>query len=680
VYYGADYYPEQWPEEVWEEDVALMREAGVNLVNVGIFAWSRIQSAEGHYDWGWLDRILDLLHRNGIGAGLATATASPPPWATAAYPEMLPHDADGTVFSPGARQHFSPTSPDYRRLASELVEAIATRYATHPAVKLWHVDNELGCHLHYDYSDHAARAFRAWLQERFGTIDALNRAWGTTFWSQIYTDFEQILPPRKATYGVNPAHLLDFKRFTSDALLGLFTMQRDIIRSAGAMQPVTTNFMGAFPPANYWKWAKEMDVIADDNYPDPNVPESFRDSAFARDLMRSLKPGVPWILMEQSTNAVNWRPTNAPKKPGQMAALSMQAVAHGADGIMFFQWRQSQRGVEKFHSAMVPQVGTDSQVWRDVVALGAQLRALPETAPDSHARIALVFDWESWWAFGSGHHPVSIRYDEVVQRWYNALHRLHYSIDFVHPRSDLGAYALVIAPTVYLLDDLGAENLAAFARSGGTLLVSAFSDVVDEDDAFIHGGFLTRLSSTLGIRLEEFGALVPPPAAVSSKSAGEPASATGSEGVGEREAPFDGPSGGGKGQYLAEVIHPTTASVIGRFTAGRNEGRAALTANKAGRGNALYIATIPDDAGMTGLVRYAAGIAGIDPQISHGSTWLEAAHRGGMLTVLNHGDIPHTFTHADRTFAVDPFTWVQLEDATLDRRVSLPASPGHLQL
>jgi beta-galactosidase len=672
VYYGADYYPEQWPEEVWEEDVALMREAKVNLVNVGIFAWSRIQCAEDQYDWGWLDRLLDLLHRNGIGVGLATATASPPPWAIERYPEMLPHNADGVVLSPGSRQHFAPTSPEYARLAAALVTAIAERYADHPAVKLWHVNNEYGCHLHYDYSPHAQVAFQRWLHSRYKSIEHLNAAWGTAFWSQIYTGFEQILPPRRAPYAINPAHGLDFKRFTSDALLDLYTMERDILRASGATQPITTNFMGAFPPADYWKWAREVDVIADDCYPDPNLPESFRDAAFARDLMRSLKPGTPWILMEQSTNAVNWRPTNAPKAPRQMAALSMQAVGHGADGIMFFQWRQSRRGVEKFHSAMVPHAGLDTRVWREVVQLGAQLEDLAVMPPESHARIAIVFDWECWWALNSGHHPVGIRYDEIVQRWYSALHKLHFSIDFVQSTGDLDGYALVIAPSLYLLSEGGAENLASFVDRGGHLLVTAFSDVVDENDAFRTGGFLVGLQGVLGVRVEDFGALVPPPAARTSRSAGDAGSSENLGPVGEMEAPFAWHGRTIVGHYFAEEIHTDTAEILGVFSGGRLRGRPALTRNTRGSGLGYYVATIPDDPGMEALLADISKAAGVRPEITNASEWVEAARRGATLTIINHGSTVETFTARSASggecpapMQLAPYDWVMIEKPSL---------------
>ncbi|CCQ44447.1 beta-galactosidase bgaB [Pseudarthrobacter siccitolerans] len=676
MYYGGDYNPEQWPEEIWPEDVRLMQEAGVNFVSLGIFSWAKIQPAEGEFEWGWLDRILELLHGGGIQVNLATATASPPPWASQKYPEMLPCDENGVVYGPGSRQHYAPSSPIYRRLAAELVHKLAARYANHPAVVMWHVNNEYGCHVNYDYSDNARDAFQRWLQKKYGTIDALNAAWGTAFWSQIYTSFDQVLPPRKAPTSLNPGGALDFKRFTSDALLELYVMERDIIRAAGATQPVSTNFMGAFPPLDYWRWAQEIDVITDDNYPDPNDPESFRASAFARDLMRSLKPGTPWLLMEQSTGALNWRPTNAPKAPGQMAALSAQAVGHGADGIMFFQWRQARRGSEKFHSAMLPQAGTDTRIWREVTELGATLADLPAMAPESGARVAVVFDWENWWALSNPDHPVVLDYGHLVQRWYAALHAQHVSIDFVQPTTDLSAYSLVVVPQLYLLTDAGARNLAGYTANGGHLLVSAFTDVVDHDDAFRDNGFLVGLRDTLGITVEEFGALVPPSAGSGGHSAGDPGSAAaGGTGPGQTYSTVSGPFGDLRGEYLAEEIHPRGAEVIGTFTDGRLAGHPALTRNPHGRGAGVYLATIPDDAGMKAVLGWALQEAGVQAELPGLSPWIETARRGDVLTLINHGnqkqsiDVQGTDILTGTTvngMKMEPFAWRMLRTSDPD--------------
>ncbi|GAA1059272.1 beta-galactosidase [Agromyces bracchium] len=663
MHYGADYNPEQWPEEIWPEDVARMREAGVTMVSLGIFSWSRIQPREGEFDFAWLDRVIDLLHEGGIAVDLATATASPPPWATAAYPEMLPQDEDGATYWPGSRQHFAPSSPVYRRLAGELVSALAERYAHHPAIVMWHVNNEYGCHLNFDYSDAARDAFRRWLADRYGDVHALNEAWGTDFWSQRYQSqsFDEVFPPRKAPYSRNPGQELDFRRFTSDMLLECYLMEREIIRAAGATQPITTNFMGAFKPADYAAWAKHMDVISDDCYPDPNDPESFRAAAFQRDLVRSLKPEVPWILMEQSTNALNWRPTNAPKAPGQMAALSAQAIGRGADGILFFQWRQSRAGAEKFHSAMLPHAGTDTRTWREVVALGETLAALPElpsgdaTARD--ARVALVFDWENWWAVEASDHPQNaLDYLAVIQRWYRALHRRHVQVDIV-PAARVGeGYDLAIAPLLYLVRETDAAALASFVEAGGHLLVGPFSDVVDEADRFRDGGFATQLGPLCGIRIEDFGALVAPDAAAgvpgeriapfagAGAGAGAVTDATAATDATSTDATGDAGAGAGAaisgvGTLLAEEIHVVAddARVEAAFVGGRRAGDPALTVHPVGAGTARYLATVPDEAGVQSVVDHLLVASGVEPVVAGLPDHVEIARRGRLVTVVNHG-------------------------------------------
>lgn len=630
MHYGADYNPEQWPEEIWPEDVARMREAGVTMVSLGIFSWSRIQPREGEFDFDWLDRVIDLLHEGGIAVDLATATASPPPWATAAYPEMLPQDEDGATYWPGSRQQFAPSSPVYRRLAGELVTEIAERYATHPGVVMWHVNNEYGCHLNADYSDAARDAFRRWLADRYGDVRSLNEAWGTNFWSQRYQSFDEVFPPRKAPYSRNPGQELDFRRFTSDMLLECYLMEREIIRGAGATQPITTNFMGAFKPADYAHWAEHMDVISDDCYPDPNDPESFRAAAFQRDLVRSLKPDVPWLLMEQATNALNWRPANAPKAPGQMAALSAQAVGRGADGILFFQWRQSRAGAEKFHSAMLPHAGTDTRTWREAVALGADLAALPPLPAGARdARVALVFDWENWWAVEASDHPQNgLDYLAVIQRWYRALHRRHVQVDIV-PAARVGeGYDVAIAPLLYLVREADAAALVSFVETGGHLLAGPFTDVVDEFDRFRDGGFATQLGPLCGIRIEDFGALVAPDAAPGA--------------FGEREAPFAGAASGapaGVGTLFAEEVHAIAADAVveASFTAGRRAGDPALTVRAVGDGSARYLATIPDEAGVQAVVDRLLAATGVEPVAAGLPEHVEAARRGALLTLINHG-------------------------------------------
>ncbi|MUK01689.1 beta-galactosidase [Vibrio cholerae] len=654
MHYGGDYNPEQWPEEVWPDDVTRMQEAGVTMVSLGIFSWARIQRSEHEFDFDWLDRIIGLLHDGGIAVDLATATASPPPWATVAYPEMLAADEHGNPYWHGSRQHYAPSSPAYRKLASELVTRIADRYAGHPAVVLWHVNNEYGCHLNTDYSDAARDAFRGWLTNRYGTIDALNEAWGTMFWSQRYGRFDEVFPPRQAPYSLNPGQLLDYRRFTSDMLLECYRMERDIIRASGATQPITTNFMGAFKPADYARWAPELDVISDDLYPDPNDPESFREGAFHGDLMRSLKPGTPWLLMEQASSAVNWRPSNAPKAPGQLAAQGMQAVARGADGVLFFQWRQSRAGSEKFHSGMLPHAGTGTRTWREVVALGAQLKELPGLMPDDGtARVAILLDWENWWAIENPDHPTSLDYLSLLRGWYDAAHRLHVQVDLLPPTAELTQYRAVIAPHLYLLGEGAAANLRRYVEQGGHLLVTAFSDVVDEHDRFRPGGYGTQLREVLGVVIEDFGALVPP----------------GAPGPGRQRSRVAGEGIAFPGSLLAEEVHAVGADVLAGFEGGREAGRPAFTANRTGAGTAYYLATVPDDDGARQILEHVFAAAGAEPVLPGLPPMVEAIRRGRLLTVINHGsetvDVSVTgqdaVTGADvRGATLQQFGWVSV--------------------
>ena len=662
--YGADYNPDQWPEEVWDEDVRLMQEAGVNIVSLGIFAWSRIQPTEGVWDFAWLDTAIEKLHAGGIAVNLATATASPPPWVSRNHPETLPANESGASYWPGSRQHFAPSSPTYRRLAGELVRRLAERYVHHPAVVMWHVGNEFGCHLWMDFSDAARDAYRDWLHKRYATVDALNDAWGTSFWSQRYGSFDEIFPPRLAPYSHNPSSMLDWRRFTSDMLLECYLMERQILLEAGATQPITTNFMGPFKPADYRKWAPHMDLIADDCYPDPANPNRVRDAAFQRDLVRSLKPGVPWLLWEQATDAVNWRPANPGKRPGALAAESAQSIARGADGIMFFQWRQSRAGSEKFHSAMLPHAGTETRTWDAVTELGARLAALPKLpAPGRDAQVALVFDWENWWAVEERDHPTEIDYLAVVLEWYGAFHARNIQVDIVGPEEVDHGYALVVAPALYLLRDEGASALARFVDDGGTLLTGPFTDIVDAHDHFRDGGFLTQLGPVLGLRFEDFGAL----AGQSSGGAGVGALSADAvqaarDAAGRGAVTFDFGGVERSGRLVAEAVHATGATAVATFSSGLQSGSPALTRHRFGSGEAWYTATQPSADAIDAIVGAVVEASGVRPVVADLPAGVEAARRGDLITLINHGDARVEIT----IDGMDAETGVAVECVVLD--------------
>ena len=622
--FGGDYNPEQWPESVWTEDVELMRAAGVNLVTVGVFSWARIEPRPGARDFGWLDRVLDLLGSAGIAVDLATPTASPPPWLGHRWPETLPVDESGHRLWYGARNQFCPSSPVYRERALALVADLADRYAGHPALALWHVGNEYGqiCHC-----DDSAAAFRAWLQDRYGDLDGLNEAWGTTFWSQRYSDWAEVITPRRAPYLINPTQLLDFRRFSSDALLAHYRAERDLLRARTPDTPVTTNFMGLFKPVDYWSWAPEEDLVSNDHYPDPADPLAPARTALVHDLMRGLGGGRPWMLMEQATAAVNWRPHNLPKPSGQMRLESLQAVARGADGLCYFQWRASRFGAERFHAAMLPHAGPDTRLHADVRAHGAELRRLaPIAGTTVPARVALVHDWASWWALDERGQP-SDRLDPTDQllSYYRPLWERGVAVDVVPPSAELSAYALVVVPNLYLISDADAASLTAYVRAGGVLVVGPYSGVVDPRAHVRTGRFPAPLREVLGASGEEWR---PVPE--------------------DRPVPCRWSDGAAfAARTWTELVRSDGAEPVAAFTEGEPAGHPAVLRHRSGRGVAWYVATLPEQDALAELTARAladAGVTGVLPDVPPG---VEAVRRGPALFLLNHGDdaadvpIPH---------------------------------------
>lgn len=506
IAYGGDYNPEQWPRHVWDEDVALMREAGVNLVSVGIFSWALLEPREGEYDFGWLDDVLDLLHANGIAVDLGTPTASPPAWFYATYPQSRVVTADGTALGFGSRGMVSPSSPEYRAAAVRIAGELARRYAEHPAVVLWHVHNEYGAPVGEDFSPASVAAFRDWLRARYGSLDALNAAWGTAFWGQRYGEWEHVGAPAATASIPNPAQRLDFARFTDDQLRACFCLERDAIR-AHATQPVTTNFMAHQSyNTDLWRWAREVDIVSDDHYLWSPDPDAHVGLALSADLTRSVARGKPWMLLEHSTSAVNWQGHNIAKRPGEMHRNAVTHLGRGADAIMFFQWRASRSGAEKFHSAMLPHAGTGSRVFREVVALGERLgRASEVRGSRVRADVAVLYDWESLWAQDLEWRPSdALGFRERVRAYYERLWLDGVTVDFAHPEDDLSGYRLVVAPASYLVTAAAGKNLTGYVAQGGTLLVSCFAGVVDEHDAVHAGGFGAPLRTALGVAVEEF--------------------------------------------------------------------------------------------------------------------------------------------------------------------------------
>ncbi|BDZ64090.1 beta-galactosidase [Agromyces mangrovi Wang et al. 2018] len=647
--YGGDYSPEQWPEEVWADDVALMQRAGVNLVNLGVFSWGLLEVADGEFDWGWLDRIMDLLHDGGIGVNLATPTAAPPTWLLQAHPEIATVDADGRRTAQGGRLAWSPSSATFRRYALRLVRAMAERYGDHPALRMWHVSNELGNENARCYGEETAAAWREWLTSRYGEVAAMNDAWGSAFWGHRYTSFAQVEPPRHNRTQHNPGLLLDFERFTSDALLGHYLAERAVLREVTPAIPVTTNFMVQANPgvADYGRWAEEVDLVANDHYTIGADPHREADLAFCADRSRGMAGGRPWLLIEHSTAAVNWQPVNRAKAPGEMARNTLAHIARGADGAMFFQWRQSTAGSEQFHSAMVPHAGADSQVYRDVVALGATLQSLAPVVGSrvERAQVAMLFDHEAAAAWASGPKPSSlVTAVDLPRAVHRALTELGIAVDVLRPGDALDGYRALVVPTLFLATDATADAVRDFAESGGHVLVTYLSGIVDETNRVRPGGYPGAFRDLLGVRVDEFFPLF----------------------AGDTVALDDGTTGS---QWTERVEIADGTEVLARLADGDLAGTPAVTRRSAGAGSATYLATRLDHDGLVALVRAFAAHAGVTAVAAVDGPGMEVVRRvhddgRSFLFAINHAA-------SDRTVAA---TGRDLTDGTAtEGRLGVPA-------
>ena len=657
--YGGDYNPEQWPEEVWAQDVALMRRARVNLVTVGVFAWSRLEPEPGRYDFGWLDRVLDLLHDGGIRVALATPTASPPPWFSLAHPDALPVTADGVRLSHGSRDTYCPSAPAYRAAARDIAGALADRYHDHPALALWHVHNEYSATCH---CDHCAAAFRRWLRERYGDLARLNEVWTTTFWSQHYSDWEQVRTPRATRYLANPTQQLDFRRFCSDELLAAFIEQRDLLRAASPEVPITTNYvLGAWVPVDHARWSAEVDLVAIDHYPSQVGGGAEEQTALAADLARAWArrtdvgaeggPGGPaWLLMESAPNLIYTAGRMHSKEPGRMARHSLAHVARGSRGAMFFQWRAPRGGAELFHSALVPHTGPQSRVFRETVGLGQALDRLAEVDVGRvHAPVAIGWDASCWWALqGAGLPSDRLDYADEVAAAHRALWRAGIGTDFVMPDDPLGAYPMLVLPALYLASDTFAARVRAYVAAGGHLVVSYFSGVADEHGRIRLDGYPGAFRDLLGVRVEEFHPLADGET-LALADAGSHLFAEGAPGppgtASDGRASY-GASGGGagngraSGRLWSETVRLAGAEPVLCYADGPPDGEPAITRRRYGAGVAWYVSTRLDDAAYRRFLAGVAAAAGVAATCPVAPDGVEAvrrvAHDHGWLFLFNH--------------------------------------------
>jgi beta-galactosidase len=632
--FGGDYSPEQWPEHVWKDDYRLFDAARIDTVTVGVFLWATTQPAEDTYDFRVLDRIVAEAEAHGRRICLATGTGAHPAWLARAHPEVTRTDFEGRKHRFGQRHNSCPSSPVFRRLSAELAGRVAERYAGRPAVIAWHVGNEYGgaC-----YCDLCAAGFRDWLRERYGTLDALNTAWYTAFWSHTFHDWDEIEPPSALTeHWRGPDHTafqgitLDYLRFMSDAMLANFRDEKAAIRRHSPDTPVTTNFMGMYRPLDYHRWAPHLDFASWDNYPPEGASPAWM--GLSHDLMRGLKDGQPFWLMEQAPSTTACRDVNPVKRPGVMRLWSWQAIAHGADAVLYFQMRASRGASEKLFAAVINHAGRDdTRTFREVAALGEELERFGPVALGARtpARVALLFDWDSWWALEISDGPSRlVRYQQVVLGYYQALWEAGVDVDVVPVTADLTSYDVVVAPALHMVRGDLAERLEAVARRGGSVLATYLSGRVDEDDNAFLADVPGPLAPLMGVRIDEWDA----------RDAGtaNPVRLGDPDGDGVESA----------ARLVFEIVVPQGADVLGRYQADFYAGTPAVTRNTFGGGYGWYVATGLDQTGVDWVVRRVLdthGIAGRHRGLPQLETAARVAPDGTrLLFLLNHSDQPLT--------------------------------------
>ncbi len=620
--HGGDYNPDQWLDrpDILEEDIRLMKLAGCNLMSVGIFAWSALEPEEGRFTFDWLEDALDRLHGAGISAFLATPSGARPAWMSQKYPEVLRVREDGGPNLHGGRHNHCFTSPTYRSFVARINQALAVRFGHHPAVVGWHISNEYSGECHCELCQ---QAFRWFLKESYGTLDALNHAWWTGFWSKRYTDWEQLHSPtaigETSIHGLN----LAWKRFVTHQTVDFIRAEAAPLRELTPDLPVTTNLMEMFGGLDYRAVAEALDFTSFDSYPKWGHGDGEQvalGAAFNYDWMRSLKQR-PFALMESTPSQVNWHDVCKLKKPGMHVLSSLQAVAHGADTVQYFQWRKSRGAAEKFHGAVVDHAGHEhTRTFRDVQAVGAllpRLREVSGTMPDPRA--ALLFDAENRWALADCQGPRrDMRHDETVLAHYRALKRQGIDLDIIDQTCDFGRYRLLAAPMLYLLRPGVAERLSTFVEGGGTLVCTCPTGRVDADDLCFLGGFPGPLRQLLGIWIEEIDAL------------------------------WDDERNGIRAQdgktyaceALCDLIHAEGAEVLATYTDDFYAGRACVTANRFGKGRAYYIATCPDADYLDAFYGRLVAEAGITPVVSRLPAGVQATRRGDTAFVMNFAGTP----------------------------------------
>ncbi|MDH6363968.1 beta-galactosidase [Enterococcus sp. PF1-24] len=584
VLYGGDYNPNQWGKEIWQTDMELFEKAAINSATVNVFSWAKLQPSENEYNFEELDEIMEMLNDKKMDIVLATSTAALPAWLFKKYPEVARTDFEGRQHKFGQRHNACPNSLVYQKYAKALVEKLASRYHHYDHLSCWHINNEYGGEC---FCENCEKAFRVWLKEKYQSIEVLNEAWNLEFWGHTIYDWDEIVLPNALSDGIDYQNTafagisIDYRRFNSDSLLENFKMERDVIRQYDQETPITTNLMGIYKNLDYFKWAKEMDIVSWDNY--PAYDTSWSLVAMTHDLMRGLKQ-KPFMLMEQTPSQQNWQPYNSLKKPGQMRAQSYQTLAHGGDTIQFFQLRRSVGGCEKFHGAVIAHSGTENtRVFKEVSELGEELAQLTEILESNNqSEVGMIFDWDNYWGleYTSGPNK-DLKYVEQIHQYYQYFYEKNISVDMISATDDFSKYKVIIAPVLYMVKVGMQEAIEKFVAEGGVFLTTFMSGIVNESDNIYLGGYPGPLRKLAGIWVEEIDALAP-----------------------EQQNKIQLASGNsGNGYLLADIIHLETAESIVEYASNFYTGTPAVTKNRFGKGTVFYVGTQLDKQSLAEILK-----------------------------------------------------------------------------
>ncbi len=640
MYFGVDYYPEHWPRERWQTDAEMMAAAHINVVRMGEFAWALLELREGKFDFAWLDDAIALLGEHGIATVLGTPTATPPKWLMDQHPEIYPVDLYGLRKGFGTRRHYCASHKVYHRYARRLVEAMAEHYRENPHVIAWQIDNEFDAHC---YCDACLAGFREWLKKKYGTIEAVNAAWGTNFWSQTYQSFEQVIIPRYTSsdgfaqvsggqgigappYTHNPGLLLDYRRYQSDTVVAFQKMQLEILRQY-TDRPITHNFMGHFNQLDYFDLGKDLDFVSWDCYPDNMWGRSDQDNiAMAHDLMRGIKNQNFWV-MEQQCGPCGWQTLGNTPEPGQVRLWTYQSLAHGAEAIVYFRWRSPLHGTEQYWHGLLDHDGVGRRRYREIAALGKELAGLDDlfVGARNTSQVALIKSYDNAWSHQAQPHSLSFDYNRLLQAYYTGLRAAHAAVDVTSVETDFSHYRLVLMPAFNLMTPAILEKCRVYVEGGGQLLITFRSGTRNWDNSMTTlpaPGYFAELA---GVSLEEYDALAP-----------------------GREVMVQGRTFQGTASIWCDVLSCHGATPLACYASHYYAGAPAVTEHTVGTGKVYYVGCDLDALALQQLLSQVLADARItldDPAPVPGVevVWKEKAGRRYMM-LLNHrsakADIP----------------------------------------